>query len=84
MIITGRVQGVGFRYYVKTQADKYKISGYVKNNTDGSVFVYAEGEETELRNFKKKCEIGPSMSLVKNVDIQEVDPIGKNIFEIKI
>jgi acylphosphatase len=49
--VTGRVQGVGYRYYVTDCAGDHGVSGYVKNNPDGTVTVVAEGEESSLRNF---------------------------------
>ena len=49
--VTGRVQGVGYRYYVTDCADDRGILGYVKNNPDGTVTVVAEGEESSLRDF---------------------------------
>jgi len=49
--VTGRVQGVGYRYYVTDCAVDRGISGYVKNNPDGTVSVVAEGEEKNLRDF---------------------------------
>ncbi|KQC10027.1 MAG: hypothetical protein APR55_09760 [Methanolinea sp. SDB] len=49
--VTGRVQGVGYRYYVTDCAVDRGISGYVKNNPDGTVSVVAEGEEKNLRDL---------------------------------
>lgn len=49
--VTGRVQGVGYRYYVTDCASDHGISGYVKNNPDGTVTVVAEGEESSLQDF---------------------------------
>jgi len=49
--VTGRVQGVGYRYYVMDCAVDRGIPGYVRNNPDGTVSVVAEGEESLLRNL---------------------------------
>lgn len=49
--VKGRVQGVGYRYYVRDSASGYGITGYVKNNPDGTVSVVAEGEQSSLKDF---------------------------------
>lgn len=51
---TGRVQGVGFRYTVRSVARGYKVSGYVRNMPDGSVELVAEGEPAELDAFLRE------------------------------
>ena len=55
LVITGKVQGVGYRYSVKLKADSLGIRGYVMNQHDGSVFATAQGEISELNNFVKWC-----------------------------
>ena len=64
--ITGRVQGVGFRQFVKIKAHEFNISGWVKNMRDGSVFVKAEGDEKDMEPFIDHLKRGPSMSRVDN------------------
>jgi acylphosphatase len=61
IIISGQVQGVGFRYYVKNQARSYSIKGFVRNLANGSVEVDAEGEQTNLHHFMEQCKKGPAM-----------------------
>ena len=51
MIVSGRVQGVGFRYYVEDIALGMNISGWVRNLSDGTVEIDAEGEEDKLKKF---------------------------------
>ncbi len=48
MVFTGRVQGVGFRYQVKRLAQHYRVTGWVKNNSDGSVEAQMQGREESL------------------------------------
>jgi acylphosphatase len=67
LTIIGRVQGVGFRYTALHKAREYNIKGYVRNDYDGSVFIEAEGEETDLDYFIIWCRRGPSASRVDNV-----------------
>ncbi|MCF8365812.1 MAG: acylphosphatase [Bacteroidales bacterium] len=68
--ISGRVQNVGFRYHTRKTAQKLNISGFVKNQTNGSVYVEAEGEEENLDQFIIWCKSGPSWARVDNVSIQ--------------
>ena len=55
LLITGKVQGVGYRYSVKLKAESMAIRGYVRNQLDGSVFVTVQGENTAVENFVKWC-----------------------------
>ena len=70
LTIHGRVQGVGFRYFVKQNADYFGISGFVKNQPNGNVYVEAEGEPEHLQMFICACQHGPSHAWVEKVDIQ--------------
>lgn len=65
--VFGMVQGVGFRYFVKKNANKLELSGYAKNNDDGTVLVVAEGDETDLLIMVELCKQGPLRAVVKEV-----------------
>jgi acylphosphatase len=67
LVITGKVQGVGYRYYVKLKAQSLAIKGYVRNQLDGSVFVTAQGETTAVENFVKWCHIGSPAAFVRGM-----------------
>ena len=69
LLITGKVQGVGYRYSVKLKAESMAIRGYVRNQLDGSVFVTVQGENTAVENFVKWCYKGPSAAFVSGVEI---------------
>ena len=71
LTIHGRVQGVGFRYFVKLKADSLGISGFVKNQLNGIVYVEAEGEPEKLQLFINFCQQGPAHAWIDKVDIQE-------------
>ncbi len=71
IIIKGRVQNVGFRFYAQKKAHELNISGLVKNQTDGSVFIEAEGEPGELQEFLEWCHRGPSWAHVTEVHVNE-------------
>ncbi|OGZ45410.1 MAG: hypothetical protein A3F26_01280 [Candidatus Ryanbacteria bacterium RIFCSPHIGHO2_12_FULL_47_12b] len=62
--ITGRVQGVGFRYFVRDAARKYYIKGLVKNNSDGSLEIDAESTRTNILSFIEEIKRGPAFSKV--------------------
>jgi acylphosphatase len=83
LTIHGRVQGVGFRYFVKQKAEALTISGFVKNQLNGIVHVEAEGESEQLDLFIHLCEQGPSHSWVDQVDIQFCPAQGISGFTIK-
>ena len=68
VIIKGRVQGVGFRYNTKSNADKLGITGWVRNKPDGSVEVLAEGTEHQLLNFKYLLKEGSISAIVKTIE----------------
>lgn len=70
LTISGRVQGVGFRYFVKQKADFLSITGFVKNLPGRKVLVEAEGYSEPLQLFIALCKQGPSHARVENVDLQ--------------
>ncbi len=81
--ITGRVQGVGFRYHTQGVANQMGISGFVKNMEDGSVFIEAEGEENDLEKFIDWCHKGPSVAWVDNVTVNYIPVSGYDKFRIR-
>lgn len=82
--IKGRVQGVGFRQFVKDKANDFDISGWVKNMPDGSVFVKAEGDEKDMEPFLDYLKGGPSMGRVDNLSKDRIDsPAGFSEFGIR-
>jgi acylphosphatase len=70
-LITGYVQGVGYRFFVLRAAARHQILGTVRNLDDGRVEVIAEGEREAIDEFKKDLATGPSMA--KIIDIDETD-----------
>lgn len=85
LTIDGRVQGVGFRYFAHSNALKYNIFGYVKNNPNGTVEIICCGEEDDLNNFINKMKKGPSFSFISSFKIKELNSEDYNFddFEIK-
>ncbi|MBS1914114.1 MAG: acylphosphatase [Bacteroidetes bacterium] len=71
-IVTGRVQGVGFRYFVKTIAEAFDISGSVSNRADGGVEIVAAGTPENLRAFKEQVELGPAGARVDRIETEHL------------
>jgi len=71
-IVYGRVQGVAFRYYTRTQAELLGLRGTVANRTDGTVEVFAQGEEESLALFEDYLGRGPVMARVDKVERNEL------------
>jgi acylphosphatase len=59
IIVRGKVQGVNYRYNAQAMAHKYDLTGFIRNEADGSVFAHAEGEEENLNKFIEWCNTGP-------------------------
>ena len=74
--ISGRVQGVGFRYATRRAAAELGIAGTVRNEEDGTVHVHAEGPVDKLEEFVRWCSRGPSLARVDGVARCEVDVRG--------
>jgi acylphosphatase len=83
-VVSGRVQGVGFRYFALDAARREGLHGYVTNHDDGTVEAVAEGEAESLDRFERALWRGPSKSRVVHVVVDEVEPPGLNQgFEIR-
>jgi acylphosphatase len=69
MVVSGRVQHVGFRYFARARAEELELTGYVRNLPDGSLRVVAEGELSALEAYADYLRSGPPLARVRNVDI---------------
>ena len=83
-LISGRVQGVGFRFFAEDWANQLGICGYAKNLWDGGVEVYAIGSPAVLEEFKRCLAEGPRSARVANLEESD-EPLDKsyNRFEIR-
>lgn len=80
--ISGLVQGVFFRKYIKDEADKLSLKGHVRNLESGEVEVVLEGKDEDVNSMISVCKKGAPQSDVKNVDVQELNNIGFDDFKI--
>jgi acylphosphatase len=69
--VSGRVQGVGFRYQAKEIADELGVRGYARNMRDGSVSIEAEGNVESLNKFQEILKGSPGISNVQNVEVKK-------------
>lgn len=81
--VSGKVQGVGYRYFTVDAARKTGITGHVRNETDGTVFIEAEGTQEQLDTFILLCRKGPSRAIVTNITYQNSPTMGFNSFRIR-
>jgi acylphosphatase len=81
--ITGKVQGVFYRDSTRQKANELGITGFVRNQPDGSVYAEAEGTEAALGSFIDWCHQGPPKAEVKKVTTTTGTWVGYSGFEIK-
>jgi acylphosphatase len=80
--VSGRVQGVSFRWYAQEQARALGVRGWVRNEPDGSVLLHAEGDEAAVDALVEWCRRGPSSARVSDVAVRDDAPSGATAFEI--
>ncbi len=76
-LISGRVQGVGFRFFAQEWADQLGVRGYVRNLHDGRVEVYAIADPVTLEEYKRRLSEGPRSARVTSVDESD-EPVDKH------
>lgn len=74
-VISGRVQGVGFRYFVQSTAVRESIRGWVRNLDDGRVETAAAGEPEAMERFERALRQGPAAARVDRVEVDETFPL---------
>ena len=73
LIISGKVQGVNFRYWMQNLAINNNISGWVKNKMSGNVEALIIGQEKKVQKLITQCKIGPSSAIIQNIQINDYD-----------
>jgi acylphosphatase len=75
-VVSGRVTGVGFRYFTQAVARREGLTGVVRNLPDGRVEAIAEGDEPSVTRLEVAVRRGPSRARVEHVEIDELPPTG--------
>ncbi len=83
-MVRGRVQGVGFRWFVEREAHMLGIAGWVRNNHDGSVEVLAQGTRDQLLGLHSRLREGPRAARVDSIDVSDATAVnGMSSFRIE-
>lgn len=77
LLVTGRVQGVGYRYSAVIRANQHGLAGWVRNTREGDVEIVAEGRAEELASFIDWCRRGPSAASVSDVRVEWAEATGE-------
>lgn len=77
IIISGEVQGVGFRYFVKQKADELGLTGWVRNTPEGNVEAVLEGDERKINEVVASCKEGPPPAQVKDITVKRAEATGE-------
>ncbi len=73
-VVSGLVQGVGYRYFAQRSAALHQIKGYVRNLDDGRVEAFAQGSEKQVEAFKHDLTAGPTYSSVEDLEETVLEP----------
>ncbi|AMM21923.1 hypothetical protein AX769_19450 [Frondihabitans sp. PAMC 28766] len=84
VVVSGVVQGVGFRFSTEGEADRIGVGGFVRNRPDGTVEIEVEGEPQDVDELLAWLHGGgPSSAEVTRVDVSELAPLGESAFETR-
>ena len=73
MLISGVVQGVGFRYYCYNRARNLGLTGWVKNNPDNTVSAQVEGDRSLIESLIAELRVGPQSAVVSDVNVEWIE-----------
>ena len=82
-VVRGRVQGVGYRYFVMREAAALGVAGFARNLADGTVEVVAEADDDVLNRFEDRLRQGPSFATVSALDRSAIAARGDQGFHIR-
>lgn len=86
LMVSGRVQGVGFRYATQATGQRLSLKGWVRNTEDGRVEIFAEGSSANLESFLEWCHQGPRLAKVSDVVVlrrEEIPSPSHESFKIR-
>lgn len=72
IVVSGRVQGVGFRYFVRQKATENNITGWVRNLPSGQVEIEASGDPENIAVFVDWIKVGPARAIIRSVSVVEI------------
>jgi acylphosphatase len=81
--VTGRVQGVAFRWYAVQEAERLGVRGWIRNEPDESVAGHFEGDDDAVDALVAWCRHGPSYAAVRDVAVTEARPTGARAFDVR-
>lgn len=82
-LISGRVQGVGYRYFAERSAHQTGVTGWARNLDDGRVEVHANGSKEQLEDFEGRLRVGPRFAEVRAVEVREDAVLDLHSFDIR-
>lgn len=83
IVVSGRVQGVGFRYFVERRAQELGVVSFVRNLPNGKVEVEAEGDDVAVETLVDYCRVGPARALVDRVEAHSQPVVGYTYFGVR-
>jgi acylphosphatase len=83
VLVSGRVQGVAFRYYARERARAHNVSGWVANRFDGTVEAVLEGDREAVDRVVRFFETGPSHARVEHIEVKAEPPEGLSGFDVR-
>lgn len=83
MVVSGRVQGVGYRDSCRRRAQQLEVSGWAANRADGSVEIHIEGEEPAVDAMVLWCRAGPRWAKVRDSTVADVALLGLTGFDVR-
>jgi acylphosphatase len=82
-LVSGRVHGVGFRYFTEAAAAREGLHGWVQNLSDGRVEIVVEGDQEAIERFERQISHGPPGARVSDVEVEETVPARRTGFSIR-
>ena len=83
VLVSGQVQGVGFRYWTRGEARRLGVRGWVRNRSDGTVEAEVEGEPAAVAKLLEAVRHGPAGAVVAGLEVEDLEPGGEPGFDIR-
>ncbi len=80
LLISGLVQGVGYRHFVKSKAEELGLSGWVRNKNNGQVEIMVIGRPEQIERFTNYLRKGPVLARVEKIEREEIKPLDLTLF----